>query len=267
MNSEETGNIVNQSLDDVRRQIDAIDDHVLDLIKQRFAISAKVLALKKHEPQAYALPLRPTRETTILRRLLARNGGAVAPEFLVRLWRAILNESSRKQSAITLHVSKHLNSNLAHRLRLRDHFGPLPVEVYRDETQALQQLDTAPGDICIVETEQFWTEAFMAGKAGAAQVIAALPVLKDQTQPKLLVIGHAPVDVSGADETLVVSLGKLPRDFSPQPLWQVKIGKHTLSSLPGYVHEHEGPLVGLKRSNTTLDLKIVGHINSALEEI
>ena len=254
------------SLEDVRRDIDAIDDQILDLVSKRFAITGHVQGLKKNEPQAFPSPLRPTREAAILRRLVARGKVAgLSADFLVRLWRVMLNESSRRQAPITLHVSKHLNSNVAHRLRLRDHFGPMPVEEYRDEAQALFQIDSVPGDICVVETEQAWTEAFVAGKAGKAQVIAYLPSVKDALVPQLLVIGHAPVEASGDDETLVITEGKLPRDFAPLPLWQVKIGQHRLSCLPGFLQEHEGPLVGLMRTNASLGLKIAGRCNSALE--
>ncbi len=254
------------SLDEVRRKIDAIDDQILDLVSKRFAITGHVQELKKTETQPFPLPLRPTREAAILRRLVARGKPTgLSADFLVRLWRVMLNESSRRQAPIALHVSKHLNSNMAHRLRLRDHFGPMPVEEYRDEAQALFQIESVPGDICVVETEQAWTEAFVNGKAGKAQVIACLPSIKDSMVPQLLVIGNAPVEASGDDETLVITEGKLPRDFAPQPLWQVKIGQHRLSCLPGFLQEHEGPLVGLTRSNPSLGLKIAGRCNSAIE--
>jgi len=254
------------SLDSVRQEIDGIDDQIVDLLAKRFAVTAHVRGLKQQTAAAWASPLRPAREAEILRRLLARaKGSALNPDLLVRLWRNILNESSRSQAAITLHISRHLNNNMAHRLRLRDYFGAMPVEEYRDEAQALLQIDSAPGDLCVVETEQPWTEAFVAGAAGKAQVIASLPALKEGEMPKLLVIGQAPIEMTGQDETLVITQGKLPRDFAPQPVWQVKIGSHRLSCLPGYLLEHEGPLVGLTRSNASLGLKVAGRYASALE--
>jgi chorismate mutase / prephenate dehydratase len=267
MNSDVKNGFDGLSLEEVRNHIDQLDDQIFELVAQRFGVTSRVQALKKHEPVVYPLALRPSREAVILRRLVAKGKDAeLSADLLVRLWRVILNESSRKQSSITLHVSKHLNSNLALRLRLRDYFGPMQVEEYRDEAQALLQIDSARGDMCIVETEQPWAEAFLAGRAGKAQVIATLPIFKEDAVPKLLVLGHAPVEPTGHDETLVISEGKLPRDFAPQPLWQVKVGNHRLSSLPGFLLEHEGPLVGLMRSNPSLGLRIAGRSASALEE-
>ncbi|MDE2386025.1 MAG: hypothetical protein KGO53_15545, partial [Alphaproteobacteria bacterium] len=81
--------------------------------------------------------------------------------------------------------------------------------------------------------------------------------------PKLLVIGQAPLSDSGDDETLVISSGKLPRDFAPEPAWQAKSGALRLSALPGFLPEHESPLVGLSRSNAALGLVLAGHYSRA----
>ena len=266
MNSDDSMSTPTPSLGESRKALDEIDDRIFDLLAQRINITGQVKRAKQSEIQVYASPLRPTREAAIMRRLLARSKGSdVSPDLILRLWRAIISDSSLRQAPITLHVSKHLNANMAHRLRLRDYFGAINVEEYRDEAQALMQIDSAPGDICVVETEQPWVDAFMAGHGGKAQVIAGLPILKEDEMPKLLLIGQAPVEASGFDETLVLSEGKLPRDFTPQPLWQSKIGNLRLSCLPGYLTEHEGPLVGLMRSNASLKLRIAGRYSSAIQ--
>jgi chorismate mutase / prephenate dehydratase len=254
------------SLEDIRREIDGLDDQIVDLLAKRFDVTSHVLGLKKQSIQIWPSPLRPTREALILRRLVGRaKETRVSPELLVRLWRGILNDSTRKQQELTLHVSKHLNNNLGHRLALRDYFGAMKVEEYRDEAQALFQIDSEPQDLCVIETGQNWVEAFLNGAAGKAQVIASLPAIKDEAAPQLLIFGNAPVEPTGEDETLVITEGKLPRDFAPQPLWQMKVGAHRLSSLPGFLTEHEGPLVGLTRSNASLGLKIAGRFASAIE--
>jgi chorismate mutase len=255
-----------QSLDNVRQQIDELDDQIVDLIAKRFSVTAHVRGLKQQDLSVWPSPIRPTREANIVRRLLARTkNSSVNPDLVVRVWRTILNESSRNQAPITLHVSKHLNTSIAHRLRLRDYFGPMPVEEYKDEAQALLQIESMPGDLCVVETAQPWVEAFASGIGGKAQVIGCLPTLKEDVMPKLLILGQAPVEPTGQDETLVITEGNLPRDFSPQPMWQVKVGGQRLSCLPGFLLEHEGPLVGLTRSNASLSLKVAGRYASAIE--
>ncbi len=252
------------SLDDIRREIDGIDDAIVDLMARRLHASEKVRGQKIGNGTMASSPIRPAREAIIMRRLLERGKGHVPPELLVRLWRVILTSSTLFQAAVTLHVPKRLAGQMGVRLRLRDHFGPLPVEEYRDETQALLQVNMNSGDICAVETASAWADAFAEGGAGEARIIAVLPVLRAAPLPELLIFGHAQPLATGDDETVIVSDGKLPRDFLPQPLWQMKSGSRRISSLPGFLTEHEAPLVGLMRSNAALGVKVAGRFPSPI---
>ncbi len=251
----------NSLLEIAREDIDAIDDKLVALLAQRFAVTARVRAVKAGEAQLWPLPLRPAREAQIMRRVIeAGKDNALNPHLMVRLWRAIINQSSLNQSSITVHVSRHLKTNQALRLAVHDYFGEMPLEEYRDEAQALMQINADPSGLCIVETEQPWAEAYLTGQAGSAQVIASLPLIAGETaQPSLLVLGQAPLVESGNDETLIISSGRLPRDFALTPLWQAKSGAFRLTALPGFIGEHENPLVGLSRSNLALGLRIAGH--------
>ena len=253
------------SLDEIRREMDEIDNAIADLMARRIQCSAKVRSQKNNTGTLVASPIRPAREATIMRRLLARGRGTVPPDLLVRLWRAILSASTLSQAAVTLHVSRRLNAQMGLRLRLRDHFGATPVDEHRDEARALTQVNINAGDICAVETQSAWADAFAEGRAGEARIIAMLPVLRDGPMPELLIFGHAQALATGDDETVIVSAGKLPRDFLPAPLWQIKSGSRHVSGLPGFLSEHEESLVGLMRSNTTLGLKVAGRYPSAIE--
>ena len=252
---------VHSPLQEARREIDAIDDQLIALLAQRFAVTARVRTAKAGEEQPWPLPIRPAREAQIMRRVIAAGKqNALMPQLMVRLWRAIINQSSLNQSSITVHVSRHLRANQALRFMVHDNFGDMPLEEYRDEAQALIQINADPSGLCIVETEQPWAEAFMAGQAGQARVISCLPwIAGDLQQPGLLVLGQAPLAESGDDETLIISSGRLPRDFPLAPLWQGKSGALRLTALPGFIGEHENPLVGLARSNPALGLRIAGH--------
>jgi chorismate mutase/prephenate dehydratase len=252
-------------LDDIRREMDAIDDGLMNLLERRFAASEHVRTIKVKNGTLAGSPFRPAREATILRRLLRRPESLVPPDLLVRLWRVILTGSTQSQAPVSIHVSKRLNSSMGLRLRIRDYFGSIPVEEYRDESQALLQVNTSPGDICIVETESHWADAFADGKAGLARAVACLPFLRDDPIPKLLVFGHSPSEPTGEDQTLIVSEGKLPRDFLPAPLWQLKLGTRRVSCLPGFLSDHEIPLVSLIRTNPLLGLKVAGRFASPFE--
>lgn len=254
------------ALDALRRELDALDDALLGVLAKRQQITQQVKSLKQVTAKTTISPLRPAREAQIHRRLmtLAKAKG-LDPAHVLKLWRGILTESSLSQSAITLHVSKRLSQTLGHRLRLLEHFPAMAVEEWKDEAQAMVQVNVNPGDICVVETESPWIEACVAGKAGSAQIIGALPVIKGEAVPQLLIFGNAPTEPSGFDETVLITQGNLPRDFALQPLWQIKSGPWRLSALAGFHSEHEGPIVGLTRSNISLGLKLAGRYPSAIE--
>jgi chorismate mutase / prephenate dehydratase len=257
---------VSAALDALRRDLDDVDAALLEMLVKRQLLTAQVKSFKRATAQSPDSPLRPAREAQILRRLLhlakLKN---LDVELVLRLWRAILTDSSLSQAPITLHVSKRLSQTTAHRLRLAEQFPAMAVEECKDEAQALIQVNVSPGDICAVETGSPWIEACVSGKAGQAQVIATLPVIKGEREPQLLIFANAPVEATGEDETLLITQGNLPRDFGLQPLWQVKNGPWRLSALAGFHSEHESPLVGLMRSNSSLGLKVAGRYPSPIE--
>lgn len=261
----ETPTAEEATLDQIRKEIDAIDDRMLHLLERRFEAVARVRVAKSQNGGNAASPIRPAREAAIMRRLLGGPQSPVPAELTVRLWRAIITAAAQSQAAIAMHVSKRLNASIALRLRIRDYFGTMPVEEWRDEAQTLMQVNAGAGDLCAVETEAPWVDAFVQGKAGSAQIIAVLPFLRDEPQPKILIFGHARAEPTGNDETIIVSDGNLPRDFAPAPLWQIKSGIRRVSCLPGFLSEHEGPLVGLMRSNATLGLTVAGRYPSPIE--
>lgn len=254
------------ALDALRRELDDVDDALLTLLAKRVGLTAQVKSFKQVTSKTNGSPLRPAREAQIHRRILqAARTQNVEPALALRLWRAILTDSSLTQSSITMHVSKRLTQTLGYRLRIREHFPAMPVEEWKDETQALMQVNVNPGDICIVETESPWIEPWVTGKAGTAQIIATLPVIRQETMPQLLIFGNAPAEATGYDETLLITKGNLPRDFAVHPIWQIKSGPWRVSALAGFYSEHESPIVGLARSNLSLGLKVAGRYPSAIE--
>ena len=75
-----------ESLADLRRQIDAIDDQLHDLIMARTEIVEHVRDLKKGE----AVKIRPAREAEIVYRLLGRHKGGFPRRELARIWRELI---------------------------------------------------------------------------------------------------------------------------------------------------------------------------------
>src|SRR4051794_30443212 len=74
------------ALDDLRHQIDRLDDQIHDLLIERAALAGQVAAAKGGTGM-----WRPQREAAILRRLVARHRGAFPRAAVVRIWREIMS--------------------------------------------------------------------------------------------------------------------------------------------------------------------------------
>jgi chorismate mutase len=221
------------SLAGLRREMDEIDDAILDLLARRLAASRKVKSEKSTSGALARSPLRPAREAEILRRLAKRAHGAVPTDLMVRLWRVILSSSSLVQAPITIHLPQSHAADIALRLALRDHFGPMAVAEHRDEAAALSALAASGGDIAVIRPEAPWAEPFLAGRAGAATVMMVLPVIRSPL-PALLVFGHAEAEATGDDETLVVAREPLPAAEVQAARWHTRSGAFHVAALPGF---------------------------------
>lgn len=285
-----------ESLADIRREIDRIDDGILDLIARRLDVVKRVRAHKAGTGSLSTSPIRPGREAEILRRLIERADENVPADLCFRIWRALISTASLKQAPIRIHGSAAFFASAASQVHLREYFGPTAFADHTSEAAAFRALAANPGDLAAVAIDGPWAKAWLEGHAGQAQVIGVLPFIaasadhdefglnqsnliasdnlaRDSREkpgptalvPRLLIFGHAEAEQTGADETLVLTDGQLPRDFALQPLWQVKTGALQLTSLPGFLSDHNAPLVGLSRSNGSLALSVLGRYPSPIE--
>jgi chorismate mutase / prephenate dehydratase len=255
------------TLDDARREIDEIDLRILSLLEQRFNASRLIRQIKAQGPDnATGSPVRPARESAILRRLLERASGSVPPAVVVQIWRRIISASTLLQAPAVVRCPEPLFADPEMRWQIRDHFGTIPVASVPDEEAALKAVRERMAEVAVVPLSGYWVQPFLEKAGGDASVIGVLPLLSDGGHPDAVVIGHALAERTGADETLVVTSGRLPRDFVPAPLWDVQTEDgHRLTSLPGFLSESEHPLIGLRRSNDLLALTVVGRYPSPLE--
>jgi chorismate mutase len=73
-------------LDDVRREIDSIDDNIQDLLIRRTELVEQVRAIKRD----WRVKIQPSREAEIIYRLLERHRGPFPKRDLVAMWRILI---------------------------------------------------------------------------------------------------------------------------------------------------------------------------------
>lgn len=89
------------SLDELRTQIDRIDNALHDLLMERAAVVEKVGEIKGKDNLTL---LSPGREAEIIRRLLSRHKGRFPRETLVRMWREMISGMVSIQAPLTVAV-------------------------------------------------------------------------------------------------------------------------------------------------------------------
>lgn len=194
-------------LDDLRREIDEIDEQLHALLMRRAAIALTIGQVKADGP-VYA---RPGREAQILRRLLARHSGAFPPVALVRIWREIISALTALQGpfSIAVYAPEGDRSMIS---MARYHFGSLapftlcesPLGVLRSVTEGKATLGVLPYPQAD-DPDPWWRVLARSGEQ-QPRVVAHLPVLADSGngQRALAVAQIAPED-SGDDCSLLVA--------------------------------------------------------------
>ena len=253
-------------LEDVRREIDSIDDALLKLLQQRFDVVENVKLAKEQQGRADQLPLRPAREAVILRRLTENNTSRLPNDLLLQIWRSIICRSTLTQAPIRINTVNSLLDHSTARETISNHFVGFPIKSFSKIKSALNATTKSNFELCALAAETKWLDFLTDSTFSDLSVILMLPYKSEEKLHHIIILGKTSNEPTGDDETLLVSQGKLPRDFVPAPLWEVKTASgQTLTSLPGYLSASESPLVGLMNSNADLALKVLGRYPSPFE--
>ncbi|HWX49840.1 MAG TPA: chorismate mutase [Roseomonas sp.] len=163
----------------LRAEIDRIDDALHDLLMRRSDIVGHMAASRV---KAGAPSFRPGREAQILRRLLARNQGAMARGTVVRLWREIIAASLAQQSAFSVAVAGEAGTDSPLARLARAHFGlPTPLKLHATPSRVLASVAAGEAAVAVLpaprEDERaeaaWWTQM----EPSRLRVVLALPFL------------------------------------------------------------------------------------------
>lgn len=79
------------TLDQLRQQIDSLDENIQQLLTARARCAQQVAEIKKAEDPTATVFYRPEREAQVLQKVMARNEGPLHPEEMARLFREIMS--------------------------------------------------------------------------------------------------------------------------------------------------------------------------------
>ena len=168
----------------LRREIDAIDDSLHDLIMERTRVVERVREAKKGDK----IKIRPAREAEILYRLMARHSGAFPKRELARLWREMIVATLRFEGpfSVSVFVSEDEGGywDLA-----RDQYGsftPMTRHVSsRAVVEAVRNGDATVGILPMPRPDdsEHWWRLLVSQAPDTPRIIARLPFITGDTGP------------------------------------------------------------------------------------
>lgn len=201
--------VAKNSLDDLRREIDEIDDTLHDLLMRRTELAGQIGAAKGDG----AVYIRPGREARVLRRLTGRHRGRFPKPVVVRIWREIMAVFAALQGPFAVAVYAADGDN-GLQIRARDHFGSLTLFTGYETTMGVVRAVTdgraTLGVLPLPQTDDAdpWWHTLASNGEGTPRIVARVPFAS--MAPSLedgvagLVIGLAPPEESGLDRSFVV---------------------------------------------------------------
>ncbi len=197
------------TLDEIRAEIDRIDQAIHDLLMRRVEVVRGIGGLKSGSAPKW----RPAREAALFRRLAARHRGEMPIGVLARIWREmIIGGSLALQEAVSVTVVANGAESGCWDLA-RDHFGavvplgaaPSPSQVVRDVAKGKATIGVLPSP-ADGEADPWWP-LLIRRTPSSPRIVAKLPFAgagNGRSVGAALAIARVAFEPSGSDHSLIV---------------------------------------------------------------
>lgn len=196
------------SLDDLRREIDEIDDAIHDLLMRRTQV-VEHIGVRKGNDRVF---MRPAREAVILRRLFARHTGQFSHLALARIWREMISALTRIQGPFAVAVFAPEERRGFWDVA-RDHYGSqTPMIAVNTPVAAVRAVSDGTATVGVVpwpdeEDSDPWWRFLMSDDAKSPRVVARLPFVGRGNargdDGDALAIAQVAHEATGDDRTLL----------------------------------------------------------------
>ncbi len=197
-------------LDALRREIDAIDESLHDLIMRRTQVVERVREQKKDEK----VKIRPAREAEILNRLVARHRGPFPKRELIRIWRELIVATLSFEGPFSVAVwvpDQRNGDDPGFSALARDQYGSFtPMTAHASSRRIVEMVTTGEATLGVLplpdqtDPDPWWPRLVTVDE-GAPKVIARLPVTGPGNGPtgmlEALVICPVAAEPSGRDHS------------------------------------------------------------------
>lgn len=200
------------TLDELRREIDRIDEAMHDLLIDRTDVVEDVGRAKallgeqvSDRPQFF----RPGREALILRRLLARHRGPFPARSLVRIWREIITGQLRVQTEVAVAVYS-VEGRRMYWDMARDQYGAgATYQPYQRTHQVVSAVRNGSAAIGVLPMPQDddgdpWWPLLASDGRNAPRIVSRLPFAPQATSDSGLAIACVDPEATGDDHSYLL---------------------------------------------------------------
>ena len=173
------------SLNDLRKEIDRIDETMHQLLMERGEIIDRLIAAKRSQETGSAF--RPAREAEMMRRLVKRHKGILPLDTAESIWRVIISTFTYVQAPFSVHADLSAGDALM-RDSARFHFGfTVPFVPHMGAAAVVAAVSTSKGDLGLVPAVAAAGAWWSALEFDAApKIIARLPFVERADHPAAL---------------------------------------------------------------------------------
>ncbi len=199
------------SIEELRHEIDAVDDQMHDLLMKRVDLVERIGRLKAETAgRETSFAMRPKREIEIMRRLWKRHKGNLDKDILMRIWREIISACVNLQSPLTLAVFMP-ERGMGNLEIARDYFGTYtPMISCRSVSLVLKELTQGEANVAILSLNDdkqtcWWYTVAMEYKR-SVNIFLKLPLVSVRDDGRsVYALSKQPFEESGEDKTLLVA--------------------------------------------------------------
>lgn len=217
-------------IEDVRTEIDRVDNALLSLIAERLELAAAVRRAKSG-----ARFWRPSREESHIRELAAATEDT-PPELVSRIWAELMSASIALQGPMKLHIA--LQGDMLDVWTLvRDRFGAaIPAVSYPTASSALAAAYGDDEGVAVLPApggmNSWWTALGARGAMPEMHILSGLPRIGDEAWPRAVAVSTADIQPSGADMTLLICDRNVQIEGG---VLRAEAGEHILVSVEGFM--------------------------------
>jgi chorismate mutase / prephenate dehydratase len=201
------------NLDKLRKQIDDIDNKMLDLLMQRTDVVEQIGEAKRLDGNSAdlsgSLNMRPAREARLMRRLLDKHDGRLPEVVVARIWREMISAFTQLQGPLKVAVCAPEKSVGYWDLSRMQFGSATPMTLHRSHGVVLRAISEGDGTVGVLplpqdgEDDPWWTHLAVQ-QENVPRVIARLPFVQDRSAwfEGMGALALAPIDHEDSDNDI-----------------------------------------------------------------